>query len=71
MNHVDALKEQIQRIPRPFPTLVIDDDGDEYDDDDGGGSDKKKKKTIDDFVFEDFKIVGYDPHKSISMKMAV
>jgi len=55
LNHVDALKEQIQRTPRPFPKLVI----------------KGEKKNIDDFMYEDFEIVGYDPHKSIQMKMAV
>jgi dihydrofolate reductase/thymidylate synthase len=55
LNHVDALREQIQRSPRPFPKLVI----------------NPEKKNIDHFVLEDFEVVGYDPHKSIKMKMAV
>jgi len=64
LNHVDALKEQIQRIPRPFPKLVIRCDPDQEDG-------VTKKKSIDDFVFDDLEIIGYDPHKSIHMKMAV
>jgi thymidylate synthase len=51
----------MERMPRPFPKLVIR----------SGEGEEKKKKSIDDFVFEDFEIVGYDPHKSIAMKMAV
>ena len=55
MNHVDALKEQIERTPRAFPKLKINPD----------------KKGIDDFVYDDFEVVGYNPYKSIKMKMAV
>lgn len=29
------------------------------------------KTSIDDFVFEDFKLEGYEPHKTIKMAMAV
>lgn len=54
-NHVEALEEQLTREPRPFPKLVINPD----------------KKEIDEFVFEDFEIVGYTPHKAIKMDMAV
>merc|ERR1719276_490479 len=55
LNHVDALKEQLDRPPRAFPKLKI----------------NTEKKNIDDFVFDDFKVVGYKPHKTIKMKMAV
>mmetsp|Transcript_53597 Transcript_53597/g.117598 ORF Transcript_53597/g.117598 Transcript_53597/m.117598 type:complete len:316 (-) Transcript_53597:125-1072(-) len=55
LNHVEPLKEQLQRTPRPFPTLTINPD----------------KTDIDSFSFEDFKLAGYDPHKKIEMKMAV
>lgn len=55
MNHVDALHEQLERAPRAFPKLKMND----------------KKTDIDDFVFEDFEVVGYKPHKTIKMKMAV
>jgi dihydrofolate reductase/thymidylate synthase len=29
------------------------------------------KKGIDSFVASDFKLVGYDPHQKIEMKMAI
>uniref|UniRef100_A0AAR5PSM7 Thymidylate synthase n=1 Tax=Dendroctonus ponderosae TaxID=77166 RepID=A0AAR5PSM7_DENPD len=55
LNHVEPLKEQIQREPRPFPTLQI----------------KRKVETIEDFTADDFEIVGYNPHPKLSMAMAV
>lgn len=55
VNHVDALKEQLKREPRPFPKLLI----------------KRKVDDIDDFRMEDFEIVGYNPHPKIKMDMAV
>lgn len=30
-----------------------------------------EKNNIDSFVASDFKLIGYDPHKKIEMKMAV
>lgn len=54
-NHVEALQEQLQRAPRPFPTIRV----------------KRKVENIEDFKFDDFEVTGYDPHPSISMKMAV
>jgi thymidylate synthase len=54
-NHVDALKEQLTRIPRNFPKLVI----------------KRNVTDIDDFKYEDFEIVDYNPYGPIKMKMAV
>mmetsp|Transcript_34776 Transcript_34776/g.62612 ORF Transcript_34776/g.62612 Transcript_34776/m.62612 type:complete len:556 (-) Transcript_34776:102-1769(-) len=56
LNHVDAIKEQLERKPRAFPTLKMK-EGKEYD--------------IDGFEFDDFEVVGYKPHKTIKMKMAV
>ncbi|KAH8074045.1 thymidylate synthase [Aureococcus anophagefferens] len=54
-NHVDALKVQLQREPRPFPTLTI----------------NPAKTGIDDFEFADFTVEGYKPYPKIDMKMAV
>ncbi len=54
-NHESALREQLEREPRPFPTLVF----------------KTDTTNVDDFVFEDFELVGYDPHPTIKMDMAV
>jgi len=56
LDHVDALRIQLEREPRTFPELEIKRDK--------GGS-------IDDWKVEDFEIKGYDPHKSITMKMSV
>ena len=57
LNHVDALKEQLERNPRAFPKLKIK-EGKEYTD-------------IDGFEYDDFEVEGYKPHKTIKMKMAV
>lgn len=55
LNHVEALQEQLKREPRAFPKLKINPD----------------KKNIDDFEYSDFEVIGYKPHKTIKMKMAV
>ncbi|KAL2778236.1 thymidylate synthase isoform 3 [Daubentonia madagascariensis] len=55
LNHIEPLKVQLQREPRPFPKLKI----------------LRKVETIDDFKAEDFKIEGYNPHPTIKMEMAV
>ena len=54
-NHIEPLKEQLSRSPRPFPTLAI----------------NPEVKDIEAFSMEDFKLTGYTPHKSVKMKMAV
>jgi dihydrofolate reductase / thymidylate synthase len=54
-NHVEPLKPQLDRVPRPFPKLRF----------------KRTITDIDDFKYEDFELIGYKPHKSIKMKMAV
>ncbi|EEF49441.1 bifunctional dihydrofolate reductase-thymidylate synthase 1 [Ricinus communis] len=53
--HVRPLQEQLQKLPKPFPILKI----------------NPEKKNIDSFVAADFKLIGYDPHHKIEMKMAV
>uniref|UniRef100_A0A5F5PXL3 Thymidylate synthase n=1 Tax=Equus caballus TaxID=9796 RepID=A0A5F5PXL3_HORSE len=55
LNHIDPLKTQLQREPRPFPKLKI----------------LRKVETIDDFKAEDFQLEGYHPHPTIRMEMAV
>lgn len=54
-NHIDPLKEQLLREPKPFPTLHI----------------KRDVENIDDFRFEDFELKNYQCHDAIKMKMAV
>ena len=54
-DHVDALKVQLERKPRPFPKLRW----------------KRDVEDIDEFVSEDFVLEGYEPHPTIAMKMSV
>lgn len=54
-NHIEPLQQQLQNLPRPFPVLKISPD----------------KKDIDSFVPDDFKLINYNPHQKIGMKMAV
>lgn len=56
INHIDALSEQLEREPRPFPELNIK---------------REKGGSIDNWQIEDFEVIGYNPHKSIAMKMSV
>ncbi|KAG6711673.1 hypothetical protein I3842_05G067200 [Carya illinoinensis] len=53
--HVRPLQEQLQKLPKPFPILRI----------------NPERKNIESFVAGDFKLIGYDPHQKIEMKMAV
>ncbi|PHJ15688.1 bifunctional dihydrofolate reductase-thymidylate synthase [Cystoisospora suis] len=57
LNHKEAMKEQISRTPRPFPTLQI--------------RNAQHIKEIDDFKAENFELTGYTPHGKILMEMAV
>ena len=53
VNHVDGLREQLKRAPRPLPRLQI------------------EAKPIDQLQFEDFAVIGYDPHPAIKFQVAV
>jgi thymidylate synthase len=54
-NHFDQCKEQLKRVPKKFPTIKI----------------NPKVKKIDGFKFEDFELVGYDPHPAIKGDITV
>jgi thymidylate synthase len=54
-NHYEQVKEQLKRKPRPMPTIKI----------------NPKVKKIDQFKFEDFELVGYDPHPPIKAAITV
>lgn len=56
-NHIDGIKDQMTRVPRPFPCLKLDE--------------SIKTKDWADIKYEDFDIIGYMPHASIKMKMAI
>lgn len=55
LNHVTALQEQIQRIPREFPSLHF----------------SRNVDDIDDFGFDDLVLENYSPTDPIKMEMAV
>ncbi len=55
-NHIEQVNEQLLRVPRKAPELVIKDRG---------------QKNIEDFKFEDFEIVDYNPHPPIKAPIAV
>lgn len=57
-DHIDALKQQIERTPREFPGLKINRQ-------DAG------QQNIDGWNVEDFEILNYKPHASVKMKMSV
>ena len=54
-NHMEQVELQLSRECRPLPQLVI----------------KRKPASIFDYKFEDFEIVGYDPHPAIKAEVAV
>ncbi|KAI4318635.1 hypothetical protein MLD38_032312 [Melastoma candidum] len=53
--HIQPLQEQLRKVPKPFPVLKI----------------NPEKKDINSFVGADFKLIGYEPHEKIEMKMAI
>lgn len=53
-NHFDQVKEQMGRKPYPFPKMKL----------------NKKRKNIDDFVFEDFTLEGYESYPPLKAEIA-
>lgn len=54
-NHLEQAQLQLSREPRPLPTMQI----------------NPAVTEIDAFTFDDFKLVGYDPHPHIAAPVAV
>jgi thymidylate synthase len=55
LNQIEGVREQLKRELRPLPKLIL----------------KRKPSSIFDYRFEDFEIVGYDPHPPIKYPVAV
>lgn len=55
LNQFDMINTILEREPKELPKLIIHGD----------------QKTIDDFKYEDFELVGYDPHPAIKAQIAV
>ena len=55
LTHLDQADEQLKRIPRAPPRMEI----------------NPEVRSLFDFAYEDFKLVGYEPHPAISAKVAV
>jgi len=51
--HLESIKEQLEREPFEFPTLEI----------------INKRENINDYIVDDFQIIGYKSHEAIKMKM--
>jgi thymidylate synthase len=54
-NHFKQCRQQLKRAPRRFPKMII----------------NPRVKNIDDFKFEDFELVGYNPHPPIKGDITV
>lgn len=54
-NHIDQLKDIINRNPKELPKLIINDN----------------VKSIYDFRYDDFKILDYEPHPNVKMEVSV
>lgn len=54
-NHIEQLKLQRSREPRPLPKMIL----------------NPEVKNIFDFTFDDFTLVDYDPHPHIKGKVAI
>nr|AIA19188.1 thymidylate synthase [uncultured bacterium] len=54
-NHIDAIKEQLKRKPKPFPKIKID----------------KSVRSIDDFRPELVELIDYEPHPSIKAELTI
>ena len=54
-NHIKQVHEQLSRSPKKLPTIKL----------------NSKITSIFDFKYDDFELIGYDPHPLIKGKVAV
>ena len=55
LNHIEQAKLQLTREPRPLPQMKLNPD----------------VKSLFDFQYEDFELVGYNPHPHIKAEVSV
>ena len=55
LNHLEQVKEQLTRAPRPLPTLRL----------------KRTPPSLFDYTYNDFDVAGYRPHPAIRAPVAV
>ena len=55
LNHLEQARLQLERDPRPLPTLSLNPD----------------RRVLDEFDIDDVEVVGYDPHPAIRAPIAV
>jgi thymidylate synthase len=55
LNHLEQIKTQLSREPRPFATLKL----------------NSEVKSVFDFDMDDIRVEGYNPHPSIKAPVAV
>lgn len=55
LNHIEQAKLQLTRTPRTLPKMEL----------------NPKIRTIDDFKYQDFKLIGYDPYPPIKAEISV
>jgi thymidylate synthase len=55
LNHVDQARLQLERAPRPLPQLRL----------------NPRRRALEEFVYDDFELMNYDPHPAIKAPVAV
>jgi len=55
LNHIEQVETLLEREPYPLPQLRL----------------NPERKRLDDFVFEDFELVGYQAHPPIKAPIAI